>query len=153
MTLNLDDFCRDVARALIILAAVFPRPRDLFVEDVYAAEDTDEFGLHSDRYLACFNALVWLREEGFIRYTDTLRNDAVEQAVLTGRCLSTLIFPRGLAGASASIAVDENTRLRELRAALQEGSSTALRLAVMAVVGEVVGRVPHPPAAGTSAPE
>lgn len=137
MHLNLDDFCKDVARALQILASVFPRPRDIFVEDVYQAEETDEFGMHSDRYLACFQTLVWLREEGFIRYTQTLRTDAIEQAVLTGRCLALLIQPYSLEGESAAIAVDTNTLLQRLHIALQEGSSTTVRMLVLDMISDM----------------
>lgn len=67
--------------------------------------------MHSDRYLACFQTLVWLREEGFIRFAQTLRADAVEQAALTGRCLALLIQPSSLEGNSAAIAVETNTLL------------------------------------------
>ncbi len=137
MNLNLDDFCKDVARALQILASVFPRPRDIFVEDVYQAEETDEFGMHSDRYLACFQALVWLREEGFIRFTQTLRADAVEQAVLTGRCLALLIQPSSLEGESAAIAVEANTLLQRFRHALQDGSSTTVRMLVLDMIADM----------------
>lgn len=145
VTLNLDDFCKDVARALVILASVFPRPRDLFVEDVYQAEETDEFGMHSDRYIACFQALLWMREEGFIRYTNTLRSDAVEQAVLTGRALALLIQPSSLEGESAAVAIEQNTLLHRLRTALQEGSSTAIRLLVMDLVSDIVRYPVTPP--------
>jgi hypothetical protein len=144
-TLNLDDFCKDVARALIILASVFPRPRDLFVEDVYRAEETDEFGMHSDRYLACFQALVWLREEGFIRFTNTLRSDAIEQAVLTGRALALLIQPTSLEGESAAVAIEHNTLLQALRTGLQEGSSTATRLHVLGLISDMVRYPSMPP--------
>ena len=145
VTLNLDDFCKDVARALVILAAVFPRPRDLFVEDVYQTEETDEFGMHSDRYIACFQALVWMREEGFIRFTNTLRSDAVEQAVLTGRALALLIQPSSLEGESAAVAIEANTLLHRLRAALQAGSSTSLRLLVLDLVSDLVRYPVSPP--------
>lgn len=137
MNLNLDDFCKDVARSLQILASVFPRPRDIFVEDVYQAEETDEFGMHSDRYLACFQTLVWLREEGFIRFTQTLRSDAVEQAVLTGRCLALLIQPYSLEGESAAIAVEANTLLHRFQHALQDGSSTSVRMLVLDMIADM----------------
>ncbi len=137
MHLNVDDFCKDVARSLQILASVFPRPRDIFVEDVWQDEETDEFGMHSDRYLACFQALVWLREEGFIRYTQTLRADAVEQAVLTSRCLVLLVQPSSLEGDSAAIAIEANTLLHRLQHALEEGSSTTLRMLVLDMIADM----------------
>ena len=139
MTLNIDDFCRDMARTLSVLATVFPRPRDLFVEDIHEAEETDEFGIHSDRYLACFQTFVWMREEGFIRFTETLRSDGVEQAVLTGRALALLLQPTSLEGDSAAIAIEANTLLQRLRVALHEGSSTTLRLEVMDMISDITG--------------
>jgi hypothetical protein len=145
VTLNLDDFCKDVARALVILSAVFPRPRDLFVEDVYQEEETDEFGMHSDRYVACFQALIWMREEGFVRYSNTLRIDAIEQAVLTGRALALLIQPTSLEGVSAAVAIEENTLLHRIRQALQDGSSTAIRLLVMDLISDIVRYPVTPP--------
>jgi hypothetical protein len=144
-TLNIDDFSRDVARTLVILASVFPRPREVFVEDVYQPEETDEFGMHSDRYLACFQTLVWMREEGFIRFTNTVRTDSVEQAVLTGRCLALLIQPTSLQGGSPAIAIETNTLLHQLHAALELGSSTAIRLSVMDLVSDMVRYPTMPP--------
>ena len=133
-TLNIDDFCKDVARALIQLAQTFPRPHNLFVEDVYRAEEPDEYGLHSNRYLACFSALTWLQEEGYIRYVDTLKTEAIEQAVLTSAALVQLITPATAAaepGNHETLALDRNTLLARMRGALKSGSSTELRWAVL----------------------
>ncbi len=121
------------------------KAQDLFVEDVYQEEETDEFGLHSDRYIACFQALVWMREEGFIRFTNTLRSDAVEQAVLTGRALALLIQPTSLEGQSTAVAIEENTLLNRLRGALQKGSSAALRLLVVELVSDIARYPASPP--------
>ncbi len=134
-TLNIDDFCRDVATALVQLATVFPRPHNVFVEDVYRPEETDEFGLHSDRFLACFAALTWLKEEGYVRYADTLRMEAIEQAVLTSASLIKLITPRAV-DIKETIALDRNTLLARMREALRIGSSTELRLAVLEFIQE-----------------
>ncbi len=138
-SLNIDDFCRDVATALVQLAHVFPRPHNLFVEDVYRAEEPDEYGLHSNRYLACFSALCWLREEGYIRYVDTLRTEAVEQAVLTGAALSRLITPSSHQ-AHETLALDRDTLLARLRRCLREGSSTELRWAVIDLMRQMAAK-------------
>ena len=88
--INIDDFCKDTARTLVTLYSVFPRQHTLFVEDICGVHEPDEFGVHSDRHLACFHTLLWLAEEGFIRHGDCIRQDAVDRAVLTGRCFSVL---------------------------------------------------------------
>ena len=133
-TLNIDDFCRDVARAVVMLAAQFPRPLNLFVEDVYQSEETDEFGLHSDRFLACFSALLWLADEGLIRYTDTVRTECLEQAVLTSAALRALLVPTALDEANPSLSVDASTLLEQLRGALRARSSTDVRLHVLSLL-------------------
>ena len=137
-TLNIDDFCRDVAVALLQLASRFPRPYNLFVEDVYQPEETDEFGLHSERFLACFSALSWLHDEGYIRYEQALRMEAVEQAVLTARSLTLLVTPQSDEG-DPTIALEKDTLLARLRAALRAGSSTELRWAVIELMNKMNG--------------
>lgn len=37
--------------------------------------------------------MLWLAEEGFIRSDDTIRQEAIDQAVLTGRCFADLLKP------------------------------------------------------------
>lgn len=65
--INVDDFCKDAARALLFLYRAFPRPHTLFVEDLCGPDRVDEFGMHSDRHLACFSTLLWLADEGYLR--------------------------------------------------------------------------------------
>ena len=43
----------------------------------------DEYGLHSPTYTAGFYAMVWLGEEDLLRYADTIRQDGIDQAILT----------------------------------------------------------------------
>lgn len=82
--IHVEEFYRDVAIALSQLYSAFPRRINLFVEDIAGPDEPDEFGLHSKRHMACFGALLWLAEEGFLRYVDTIRQEALDQAVLTG---------------------------------------------------------------------
>ena len=84
--IHINDFYRDASRILVSLFGVFPRPVTLFAEDICGADEPDEYGLHSQRFQACFATLLWLGEEGYLRYTDTIRSEAIDQAVLTGRC-------------------------------------------------------------------
>lgn len=83
--LHIDDFYRDVALILLRLYGVFPRKHLLFVDDICGYEEPDEFGLPSARSQSCFSAMVWLGEEGFIRYDAPIRQEALDQAVLTER--------------------------------------------------------------------
>lgn len=85
--LNLLDFYKDAALAIVQLHMTFPRKVELYVEDLIGPDHVDEFGLHSKRHDACFGTLLWLAEEGFIRYQTTIRQEAIDQAVLTGKTL------------------------------------------------------------------
>lgn len=85
--LNLLDFYKDAALAALQLHMTFPRKVELYVEDLIGPDHVDEFGLHSKRHDACFGTLLWLAEEGYIRYQTTIRQDAIDQAVLSGKSL------------------------------------------------------------------
>ena len=135
--INVDDFCKDAGRALLMLYHAFPRPHTLFVEDICGRDRTDEFGMHSDRHVACFSALLWLAEEGLLRYVDTIRQEAVDQAVLTGRCFSLLstpapgFDPRHADGLPESLRLEQQTHVHRLERALAERSSTRVRTVVL----------------------
>lgn len=88
--LHIDDFYKDIAKVLNNLYQSFPRKATVYVEDIAGFEEPDEFGLHSNRHMACLGAMVWLAEEGYIRYEGTIRQEAVDQAVLTGRTFTVL---------------------------------------------------------------
>ncbi len=141
--INVDDFCKDAGRALLVLYRAFPRPHTLFVEDLCGPDRVDEFGIHSDRHLACFSALLWLAEEGLLRYVDTIRQEAVDQAVLTGRAFTLLSTPvPGLAEPEAealpeSLRLERQTHLHRLEQALSQRSSTEMRKAVLDVLAAV----------------
>ncbi|KIP88043.1 MULTISPECIES: hypothetical protein [Pseudomonas] len=83
MDLQIDDFYKDAASGLLALYQVFPRKAALYVEDLIGREEPDEFGLPSKRHQACLDALLWLADEGYLRYESTIGYDAVDQAVLT----------------------------------------------------------------------
>ncbi|SDH36554.1 hypothetical protein SAMN05216588_104153 [Pseudomonas flavescens] len=83
MDLQIDDFYKDAAGGLLALYQVFPRKAAVYVEDLIGREEPDEFGLPSKRYQACLAALLWLADEGYLRYESTIGYDAVDQAVLT----------------------------------------------------------------------
>ncbi len=81
--LHIDDFSHDVARILMQAYMRFPRPGALYVEDIIGPTEVDDVGLHSSRHMACLGAMIWLAEEGFLRYEATIFHEGLEQAVLT----------------------------------------------------------------------
>ncbi|MFV9655727.1 hypothetical protein ACNFCK_12490 [Pseudomonas sp. NY15366] len=83
MDLQIDDFYKDATSGLLMLYQAFPRKMALYVEDLIGREEPDEFGLPSKRHQACLGALLWLAEEGYLRFESTIAYDALDQAVLS----------------------------------------------------------------------
>lgn len=83
--IHIDDFYKDVALIFLRLYNSFPSKTILYVEDICGADNPDEFGLHSDRFLAAFSAMVWLGDNGYLRYTAPIKQEALDQAVLSER--------------------------------------------------------------------
>lgn len=81
--LHIGDFYKDVAGILITLYMRFPQKSTLYIEDINGPDTPDEFGLHSPRHLSCFSAALWLAEEGYLRFTQTIHQDALDEVVLT----------------------------------------------------------------------
>ncbi len=138
--INVDDFFKDAARVLVALYGVFPRRHTIFVDDIYAAEEPDEFGLHSDRYQACFGTLLWLGEEDYVRFEEVIRNEAIDQAVLTGRAFTLLSSPAGALGDDEAdnlpemIRIEQSTHVHQIRTALKNRSSGELRQAMLGLM-------------------
>lgn len=128
--LNVDEFMRDAAKTLLRLHGAFPQPVILYVEDLIGTEPTDEFGLHSPRHLACFNTLLWLAAEGYLRFSEPIKQEALDQAVLTERSFLKLHRPPVL-GEPAPDPVAPN-HLSAIRAAVKARSSTRLKTVMMA---------------------
>lgn len=91
--INIDNFYRHIARILSILYAAFPTRSPVYVDDVAGIDEPDEYGLHSPHYTAGFFALIWLADEGFLRYSDTIRQDGIDQAALTNKAFMRLTQP------------------------------------------------------------
>lgn len=81
--IHIGDFYKDAGKMLSILYSSFPRKTTLYVEDISGPDNPDEFGLHSDRFLACFSTMIWLAEAGYLAFDSTIRQEAVDQATLT----------------------------------------------------------------------
>ena len=130
--IHIDDFFKDAAKTLLRLYLSFPRKITVFVDEIAGPVTTDEFGVPGDRFVACFGTLLWLAEEGYLRYVDTIRQEAIDQAVLTGRCFNILTL-QSLSGAPidqslpASVRDEHGTHAQRLRDALKSGNSIRMR--------------------------
>lgn len=91
LDIHITEFYNDVARILLSLYRAFPRQISMYVEDISGPDTRDEYGLHSERHLACFHTFQWLQEESLIRYSD------IEQQVAFNHCVLTLDGFRWLA--------------------------------------------------------
>lgn len=91
LDVHIDEFFKDCAVILLHGFKFFPAKQILYVEDICGPDEVDEFGLHSPRHIAAFGAIVWLQEEGFIRFTDINRQESVDEFVLTSTAFTRLL--------------------------------------------------------------
>jgi len=144
--INIENFYRHIAKILSILYESFPSKAPVFVDDVAGIDTPDEYGLHSPNYTAGFFALVWLGDEEFLRYADTIRQDGIDQACLTHKGflrLSAVADPIYQAptysaddtnvvsiapaeNLSPSVVEDRKLVINQLRYALRSGDSIAI---------------------------
>ena len=133
-SINIDEFFADAAKILTRLQRAFPQPIILQVDDICGAEETDEFGMHSARYLACFSAMLWLAEEGYLRFNETVRSEAIDEAVLSAKCFVLLTKPDDLQAISDppsetlpdSVALERSSLGNQLNERLRPRDSLAL---------------------------
>lgn len=128
--LNLIDFYKDAALILVTLHRSFPRKMDLFVEDLIGPDPVDEFGMHTKRHEACLGAMLWLEQEGYLRYASTIRQEGVDQAVLSAVALvkmgainSQPLTEVKLDGVPSFEAQERLTLVEHMRRAIQSQSS------------------------------
>jgi hypothetical protein len=130
--LNIDDFYRDCAVIMLRLYSSFPRKTILYVDDICGPDTPDEFGLHSERHQAAFSAMAWLAEVGYISFTETIREEALDQAVLSQRGFLLLSsrseIELGIVGDNddclpPSVMERSLINVAQIRRALKEGSS------------------------------
>lgn len=126
--LHIDDFCKDTAKILLSLFRRFPVKTALYVEDISGADEPDEFGLHSPRFEAGFGAIVWLKECDYIQYSSEVKQEAVEEAVLTHRGFNLLA---GFDADPSNDTPNPQRRIDTLKNTLKAGSSEALKSLVL----------------------
>ncbi len=148
--INTDEFFADSAKILTVLHSAFPQPIILQVDDICGAEETDEYGMHSPRYLACFSAMLWLAEEGYLRFVETIRSEAIDQAVLTARCFVLLTKPdtkvfADQAALSASntdlpdsVALERSSLSHQLRSVLRPRNSLTINSIMMQLMSTML---------------
>jgi len=123
---NIDDFYHDIGIILLSLYQQFPRKVSLFIDDICGPDEMDEFGLHSPRYLCAIGALMWLHDEGYIRYSDIIKQESAEECTLTQKAFVKLIKPnlvRDKINQANSIEKRESTLAFQIQKALQDQSS------------------------------
>jgi hypothetical protein len=136
--LHIDDFYRDCALILLRLYSTFPRKTVLYVDDICGPDTPDEFGLHSERHQAAFSAMIWLSEAGYVTFAETIREEALDQAVLTQRGFLLLSSRSELElgipdeevlddGLPPSVMERSMTNITQVRRALREGSSIVIQ--------------------------
>ncbi len=131
MDLHIDDFYRDTAAGLLMLYQAFPRKVALYVEDLIGHEEPDEFGLPSKRHQGCLGALLWLAEEGYLRFDSTIQYQALDQAVLTEKAFLRLTrsvpdLPAATEALPSSVQRVHASLAHQLREALKSGNSERL---------------------------
>ena len=133
--IHIDNFYKDVAKICVRLYKSFPNKIVLYVDEIAGEATPDEFGLHSERYLSALSTMIWLAEEGYIRFADCIKQDALDQAVLTEKAFLLLNSrsktPKEALAEKADelpdSVVDQLLRnITLLRDALKSGSSIAI---------------------------
>jgi hypothetical protein len=91
LDVHIDDFFKDCAVILLHGFKYFPSKQILYVEDICGPDEADEFGLHSPRHIAAFGAIIWLQEEGYIRFNEVDRQESVDEFILGSKAFTRLL--------------------------------------------------------------
>lgn len=148
--INIENFYKHIAKILSILYSTFPSKSPVYVDEVAGIDEPDDYGLHSPHYTAGFFAMIWLAEEEYLRYQDTIRQDGIDQACLTHKAFLRLtevadpIYtepaqtdanvvpinsseqPDARDEPSPSVREEQKLVINQLRAAIRSGSSIAI---------------------------
>lgn len=129
--IHIDDFYRDCAKILVTLYGHFPRKSTLYVEDISGPDTPDEFGLHSLRHQACLHAMLWLASSHYLQYEQLVRQEAIDQVVLSHRGFLTLNaviepLPEPDESLPAPLLKEESLAIHRIRQELKSGTSFSL---------------------------
>lgn len=131
--IHIDEFHHDCTKALVMVYNAFPRLITLYVDDLISDSGTDEFGIPTRRHKACFDALVWLGEENYIRYQDRVHQNALDQVTLTEKCFLRMNMPSShlmpKSHLPVALANKRRTIVWQFREALKESSSDKINSA------------------------
>ena len=150
--IHIDDFCRDAALVLLHLYNQFPRPQAIYVEDISGPDTPDEVGLHSKRYMACLSTMLWLADEGYLRYDSLIYQDGIDQAVLTNKAFVLLSAASELRLASPptdlpeALAAEKQSLVAQIRAAVRGGRSGEISVIIRSLLATQPGAVTSPAA-------
>jgi len=136
--IHIEEFFHDSFKVLNTLYQAFPKKCNVFVEDIAGADQPDEYGLHSDRFQCCFGSMLWLEQEGFIRFESTLRQEAIDQASLTMKglvmvstlCRNKYINDLCLLISPKNESLTGRPNIESLKHIMAHGTSTQLALAM-----------------------
>ncbi|WP_019530332.1 hypothetical protein [Dasania marina] len=141
--LHIDDFYKDVAKIFIHLYNSFPNKTVLYVDEISGSVEQDEFGLYSERYLSALSAMLWLADSGYILYSSCIKQEALDQAVLSEKgflLLSTRTSSSAMTITEqddelpASVMRESHRNINLLRKALASGSSILIEQQVSALL-------------------
>ena len=136
--IHIDDFYRDCALIFLRLYTMFPRKGIVYIDDITGPDEPDEFGLHSERFQAGFSTITWLADSGYIQYAEAIKQEALDQAVLSHKAFMILSSRSELnfGGADdevevpASVMEQSKSNINQLRKALKSGSSIMIKQCV-----------------------
>lgn len=135
--LHIEDFYRDCGKIFQLLYASFPRRVVLYAEDISGPDTPDEFGVASPRHQACFGAMLWLAGEGYLDYEETIRQEGLDQVVLSRQGFVLLSTRCSLPptdeqneGGPQSLAELQASNISRLRQAIRSRSSIEIKRVV-----------------------
>lgn len=145
--IHIEEFFADCTKILHQLYQQFPKKAAVFVEDISGPDQPDEYGVHSDRFLSCFGAMLWLADEGFLQYESTIRQEAIDQASLTSKGLhlmSSIAQDPYLHDLTDQISTPNESlkgkpNIDTLRHVLKHGTSSQLGLAMQHLLNKHAG--------------
>ncbi|MGB1272553.1 MAG: hypothetical protein ACPG5T_10810 [Endozoicomonas sp.] len=132
--IHIDEFYHDCIKILGQLYNSFPRLTTLYVDDITSGAGTDEYGIPNRRHKACFDTMLWLASEGYLRYQDRVRQDALDQVTLTEKSFLKLSLslpplesqPPFETELPEIVSQKRSTLAWQVREALQDGGSKAI---------------------------